>query len=184
MGSHSVTCHPAAVTFPPLPQPKMVLDSATSEKCIAKLSWPGWWLYPKTVYPLKMVTYLKNNRTVSWPGLKPATRKLQVGCPNHYTTRPPSGSWLYLKIVYPLKTVTYLRNKWAVSWPGIRIQHPNHYTTDQSTSYLCKMLLILNSFQNTLQFDQVNNTYSTYYSMLKEDRYNILTVNEEIPVLR
>ena len=26
MGSHSVTCHPADVTFPPLPQPKLVLD--------------------------------------------------------------------------------------------------------------------------------------------------------------
>ena len=26
MGSHSVTCHPAEVTFPPLPQPKQVLD--------------------------------------------------------------------------------------------------------------------------------------------------------------
>jgi len=26
MGSHSVTCHPAAVTFPPLPQPMLVLD--------------------------------------------------------------------------------------------------------------------------------------------------------------
>ena len=26
MGSHSVTCHPAEVTFPPLPQPKLVLD--------------------------------------------------------------------------------------------------------------------------------------------------------------
>jgi len=25
MGSHSVTCHPAEVTFPPLPQPKLVL---------------------------------------------------------------------------------------------------------------------------------------------------------------
>ena len=29
MGSHSVTCHPAEVTFPPLPQPKLVLDLAT-----------------------------------------------------------------------------------------------------------------------------------------------------------
>jgi len=29
MGSHSVTCHPAAVTFPPLPQPKLVLALAT-----------------------------------------------------------------------------------------------------------------------------------------------------------
>ena len=26
MGSHSVTCHPAEVTSPPLPQPKLVLD--------------------------------------------------------------------------------------------------------------------------------------------------------------
>jgi len=25
-GSHSVTCHPAEVTFPLLPQPKLVLD--------------------------------------------------------------------------------------------------------------------------------------------------------------
>ena len=28
-GSHSVTCHPAEVTFPPLHQPKLVLDLAT-----------------------------------------------------------------------------------------------------------------------------------------------------------
>ena len=26
MGSHGVTCHPTDVTFPPLPQPKPVLD--------------------------------------------------------------------------------------------------------------------------------------------------------------
>ena len=26
IGSHSVTCHPAEVTFPPLPLPKLVLD--------------------------------------------------------------------------------------------------------------------------------------------------------------
>ena len=31
MRSHSVTCHPAEVTFPPLPQPKLVLDLATAE---------------------------------------------------------------------------------------------------------------------------------------------------------
>ena len=28
MRSHTVTCHPAEVTFPPLPQPKVVLDLA------------------------------------------------------------------------------------------------------------------------------------------------------------
>ena len=38
MGSHSVTCHPAEVTFPPLPQPKLVLDLATKEGCKAKLT--------------------------------------------------------------------------------------------------------------------------------------------------
>ena len=38
MGSHSVTCHPAEVTFPPLPQPKLVLDLATTEGCKAELT--------------------------------------------------------------------------------------------------------------------------------------------------
>jgi len=38
MGSHSVTCHPAEVTFPPLPQPKLVLDLATPEGCKAELT--------------------------------------------------------------------------------------------------------------------------------------------------
>jgi len=39
MGSHSVTCHPAEVTFPPLPQPKLVLDLATLKRCKAELTW-------------------------------------------------------------------------------------------------------------------------------------------------
>ena len=38
MGSHSVTCHPAAATFQPLPQPKLVLDLATPEGCKAELT--------------------------------------------------------------------------------------------------------------------------------------------------
>ena len=38
MGSHSVTCHPAAVTFPPLAQLKLVLDLATPEGCMAELT--------------------------------------------------------------------------------------------------------------------------------------------------
>jgi len=39
MGSHSVTCHPAAVTFPPYPMaPKLVLDFATPEGCKAELT--------------------------------------------------------------------------------------------------------------------------------------------------
>ena len=38
MGSYSVICHPAEVTFPPLPQPKLVLDLATPEGCKAELT--------------------------------------------------------------------------------------------------------------------------------------------------
>ena len=66
MGSHSVTCHPAAVTFPPLPQPILVIDLATAEGCKAELTW--WWLCPKIVYLPKKVTYLRNNWAVSWAG--------------------------------------------------------------------------------------------------------------------
>jgi len=38
MGSHSVTCHPAEATFPPLPQPKLVLDLATPKRCKAEVN--------------------------------------------------------------------------------------------------------------------------------------------------
>jgi len=38
IGSHSVTCHPTEMTFPPLPQPKLVLDWATAEGCKAEQS--------------------------------------------------------------------------------------------------------------------------------------------------
>jgi len=38
MGSHSVTCHPAEVTFPPSPLPELVLDLATRERCKAELT--------------------------------------------------------------------------------------------------------------------------------------------------
>jgi len=39
MRSHSVTSHLAEVTFPPLPQLKLVLDLATPEGCKAELTW-------------------------------------------------------------------------------------------------------------------------------------------------
>ena len=38
VGSHSVTCHTAAVTFPSLPEPKLVFDLATPEGCKAELT--------------------------------------------------------------------------------------------------------------------------------------------------
>jgi len=37
--SHSVTCHPAEVTFPPSPQPKLVIDLATPKGCKAELTY-------------------------------------------------------------------------------------------------------------------------------------------------
>ena len=38
MGSYSVTCYNAAMNFPPLPQPKLVLDLASSNRCKAELT--------------------------------------------------------------------------------------------------------------------------------------------------
>jgi len=38
IGSHSVTCHPPEVTFPPLAQAKPVLDLATPKGCKAELT--------------------------------------------------------------------------------------------------------------------------------------------------
>jgi len=54
MGSHSVTCHLAKISFPPFPQPKIVLDSATLEGCKAEFTKltgyiPIWYTCPKTV---------------------------------------------------------------------------------------------------------------------------------------
>jgi len=55
MGSHSVTCHPAEVTLPPLPQPKLVLDLATPKGCKAELTYDV--VTSKIVYPKETVTY-------------------------------------------------------------------------------------------------------------------------------
>jgi len=52
MPSHSVTCHPAEVTFPPLPQPKLVLDLATPEGCKAELTWDTLGKYYLWPWPL------------------------------------------------------------------------------------------------------------------------------------
>ena len=59
MGSHSVTWQPAAVTFLPLPQPKLVINLATLEGCKAELTKVVVTI-PKTVYPPETVTILRN----------------------------------------------------------------------------------------------------------------------------
>jgi len=86
MESHSVTCHLAAVTFPHLLQPKLLLDLATPDGRQAELTR---WLYPKIVYPGNTVTYLRNNWAVSWSGIEPVTKIQKVKRPNNYTTEPP-----------------------------------------------------------------------------------------------
>jgi len=72
MGSHSVTCHPAAANFPPLPQPKLVLDLATPDRCKAELTL----VYPKTVYLQKKSPISKTGQLCS--GMKLARRMLQA----------------------------------------------------------------------------------------------------------
>jgi len=61
MGSHSVTCHPAKLTFPSLPQPKLVLYLATPEGCKAELTCTPQVqeLYP--LYPLRQKCGLCQN---------------------------------------------------------------------------------------------------------------------------
>jgi len=73
----------AAVTFPPLPQPKLVLDLATPEGCKAEFTWC--WLYHKTVYLPETVTYLRHNWAVSWPETEPTTTTYESDI---LTTRP------------------------------------------------------------------------------------------------
>ena len=76
MGSHSVTCHPAVVTFPPLPQPKLVLDLATPEGHKAELIWVV--VISEDSLP---VTYLRNNHAVPWLAVNPTSVKSR--CSNH-----------------------------------------------------------------------------------------------------
>jgi len=71
MGSHRVTSHPAVVTFPHFPQPKLVLDLVTPEGCKAEFTWVV--VMFEEAYLPKTATYLRNNQAVSWLGIEPAT---------------------------------------------------------------------------------------------------------------
>ena len=65
MGSLSVTCQPAEVTFPPLPQPKLVLDLATSEGRKAELTELAGYLPRRYTRP-QTVTHPSTNRARRW----------------------------------------------------------------------------------------------------------------------
>jgi len=63
MGSHSATCHSAVVTFPPLPQPKLILELAIPEGCKAEMIQVV--VTSQDSLPPKTDTYLSNNLAVS-----------------------------------------------------------------------------------------------------------------------
>ena len=88
MRSHSVTCHPAKVTFPPLPQPKLVLDSATPEGCKAELTWVV--VISHDSLPAKYGHLSQKYPGSVMAGIRTCDRESQVQRPNHYTTEPPS----------------------------------------------------------------------------------------------
>ena len=82
---YSVICQPAEVTFPPLPQPKLVLDLATLEGCKAELTWlacytPRWYTRPKSV------THPGTNRARPEPALGIGKLGSRLG--------PPTGGGL------------------------------------------------------------------------------------------
>jgi len=68
MGSHGVTC-----------------------RRDARLSRPGWWLHVKIVYLQNIVSYLRNNRAVSWLEIKPTIKSyksniITITPPGHHAT--------------------------------------------------------------------------------------------------
>jgi len=79
MGSHSVTCHLAEVTFLPLSQPiKVVLDLATQEGCKAELTYLAW-LHTKVVHYLEVPLYCNtiiNNDSIYFDSILPADTHL------------------------------------------------------------------------------------------------------------
>ena len=65
MGSHSVTCHPAEVTFPPLLQPAKAGTLFSKPGGMQGwVSWPGWLGYiPRWYTRPKTITHPSTNRT-------------------------------------------------------------------------------------------------------------------------
>jgi len=71
-GIHSITGHPAAVTVPPLPQPKLALDLATPRGCKVELT-----------------RIVVTSEQSVMAGIRTRDRTSQIRCPNHYTTESP-----------------------------------------------------------------------------------------------
>jgi len=87
MGSQSVTCHQAEVTYPPLPQPKLVLDLATPKGCKAELIKVV--VTSQDSLPVRNGHLPQKKTGNAVTGIRTHDRKSRVRQPNHYTTEPP-----------------------------------------------------------------------------------------------
>jgi len=85
MGSHSVTCHPAEVTFLPLPQPKLVLDLATPKGCKAELTWVV--VTSQDSIPARNDHLPQKKLAIPWLGFEPTTASRKS---DNLTTTPLS----------------------------------------------------------------------------------------------
>jgi len=78
---------PYGITVLPATRQRWLSRLYPSRSWYARLSRPGWWLYPKVVYQRNTFIYLRNNRAVSWLGVE----------------RPPSAyahTHIFIKIIY------------------------------------------------------------------------------------
>jgi len=89
MGSHSVTCHPAEATFPPLPQPKLLLNLATPKGCKAELTWVLAIFQDRLPVRDGHLPQKKIDSAVT--GIRTHDRESPVRHPKHYTTKPLFG---------------------------------------------------------------------------------------------
>ena len=76
----------------------------------------------KIVYPSKMVTYLRNNQAMSWPGGEPSTASRESDV---LTTRPPSHRKYSQKFSLGCPTLTFIlvylvTCKWFLNWKLVR----------------------------------------------------------------
>ena len=122
MGSHSVACHLTAVTFSSSPQPKVVLDLMTPEGCKAELTLVV--VISQDSLPANTLSYLGNNRAVTWMGTEPATKTCKS---NVLTTTPQSRLHVFVFTQYILSAV-----KWHKKYEILRWNLAN-LTTDQNT---------------------------------------------------
>jgi len=83
MGSHSVTCHPAVMTFSAFTSAEASTWFSDPRGMQGWVDLDGGYIQIQAVYPRNMVTCLRNNQTVSWLGIEPV---IKVSSPDHQTS--------------------------------------------------------------------------------------------------